>query len=966
MPKDIDWKETEWLVKQLRAKLEEDGDTAEADPAASRIEDLPVTEPVHTDPHPVHKESARKRKKNRYKTYGADLQAKKEMQESVPAEPEKAESTVVEEPPAEPEKAEPTVVEETPAEPGKEEAVSTEEPTSAYAYAVPPPQKRTAMFAASYDVEEPSEFIAPKAQKAKPAPQPQAVARTDEEQRAEATVEDLLQDLFGTAQDSGWFTGEEKKASPAPVAPAPAAEAPVPPKPAPSPAEPAVSQKEETVPPKKGKQKKQKRDKSAVETITRERDGQMALVLPETGKPLVIHSEEEHAQHRERHANRTDEAQIDVFSATPAELVGPRDPERDRIAFKQSIEASEDEFRMLLDLDYEEELGDAIGFEKIRSYHEEGVNGRAVPKRRRRKSGESLEYEVQGQDTSLRKRYTKQKSEHVIGLILSVALTVLLFIYEQSGWMAALLGGPFDGARYPVAYILIGLQFLVIAAFFSRKRLIEGFLRVLRFSPIDYSLCSVVFMATILYHVVLIFMPHEGAPTLYLSPAAMSLALLALADLLDWYRESLAFQVVSSRKQKYALIPRASVGGKQGNAKLRLTEDESAGTVWYLRPVGFVRNYFANTEKRVEHSRSFGSTMLLSLAIGLGLGLYCVASGKGVEAVFQTVFATFLLCVPASSLLVTSLPMFLAACLRLGKKGAIVGETPISSCGDDTTLIIPDAEVFGAMHHERFELVEEDDPLRVSILVRALLEKLQSPLCDSVIIDRDMRISPSEVTLVEIDDAGIAAVVGEQKTPMLMGSLDYLRAHGVPVKARAGFDPESGGKRLICVAVNGKVSALFLARYRLNDDMRELLHELEREDVDIVVRTKDPGIHNDLFKGLLPERKAPVRVIKPTVREMDLRTDRVDATIVALGSCREAARTFVTCRRVRRAGALGKIFQVLSVLVGALLATLLTILGGSVALSAFTVSLYLLLWCGVHAVTSYFYLREKNDEQQPQ
>ena len=36
--------------------------------------------------------------------------------------------------------------------------------------------------------------------------------------------------------------------------------------------------------------------------------------------------------------------------------------------------------------------------------------------------------------------------------------------------------------------------------------------------------------------------------------------------------------------------------------------------------------------------------------------------------------------------------------------------------------------------------------------------------------------------------------------------------------------------------------------------------------------------------------------------------------------------------------------------------------GGAVRLPAILVTLYLLLWCGVHALTSYFYLREKNEE----
>ena len=251
----------------------------------------------------------------------------------------------------------------------------------------------------------------------------------------------------------------------------------------------------------------------------------------------------------------------------------------------------------------------------------------------------------------------------------------------------------------------------------------------------------------------------------------------------------------------------------------------------------------------------------------------------------------------------------------------------------------------------------------VSILVRALLEKIQSPLCDSVSVDRNDRIGMDQVVLTEIAEQGVAANVSEQGIPMLLGSAAYMQSHGVAVQDRWTNAPEHRGRRLICVAIKDRIVAIFLARYRLADDMKALLLELEAEGVQIVIRSKDPGIHDDLFASLLPDRKDAVKVMKPSVSEIDLRTDRVDATVVALGSCREAARTFVTCRRVRRAGNLGKLLQVLSIAGGAVLAAVLTFLAGAVRMPAILVSLYLLFWCGVHAATSYFYLRDRDEDR---
>ena len=100
--------------------------------------------------------------------------------------------------------------------------------------------------------------------------------------------------------------------------------------------------------------------------------------------------------------------------------------------------------------------------------------------------------------------------------------------------------------------------------------------------------------------------------------------------------------------------------------------------------------------------------------------------------------------------------------------------------------------------------------------------------------------------------------------------------------------------------------------------------------------------------------------MKPTANELDIRTDRVDATVVALGSCKEAARTFVTCRRVRRAAMFGKLFQVGSIVMGAVLSALLTVFGKIGSVPSVLVTLWLLLFCGIHALTSFLYLREKD------
>lgn len=686
------------------------------------------------------------------------------------------------------------------------------------------------------------------------------------------------------------------------------------------------------------------------ETVTRDDDGQIALALPEIDRhdPVVADGEGD--------ADGTHAAFLNAFTAGR----GARTYKDARTAEREAPPANseEEDFRFFLDMDYEDELGRSVGFEKIRTYHEAEINGdenepEASPKRRGKHAKQEYVHSRQG--ITLRKTYAKKKRGFVLHLVLSLAVMLLLFLYENAGLMAALFGGPLDGRAYPVPYVLFGIQLLLLAAVLSYRRLLEGFGRLVRFAPIDSSLCSVIFIVTFVYHIVLLFLPHQSYPVLYLSPAAASLALLSLADLLDWYRESLAFQVVSSTKQKFALLPRVSVGGRQNSARERLLVSEQGETLTYVRPVGFVRNYFANTEKRAQHQRHLGWQLILTLATCVALALVSLATGSDAESALRTFFVTFLVCMPATSLLVTTLPMFLASVYRLKKKSAIIGEEQVYQCDGQTTLVLPDSEVFAPMRNERFELTEGCDEARVLSLSCALLQLVGSPLADSL----DTDPATDTITITEIAERGVSAVCGEENVPMLFGNVDYLKEHGIEVQPR-GTAADGIMRRLLCVAIDGRVEVLFLARYRLSGAMSALLDEMEGEGVRVMIRSKDPGVHAELLAQLLPERADSVRVLKPSTREVDIRTERVDATIVSIGSATEAARAYATCRRVGRAGKVGKALQAMTIGFGVALSCLLQFLGSS--LSPLLATVYMLSWCALHGTISFFSLREKNND----
>ena len=632
------------------------------------------------------------------------------------------------------------------------------------------------------------------------------------------------------------------------------------------------------------------------------------------------------------------------------------EPELQELSLKDQIESSAADFRLLLDMGYEQELGEAIGFERIRAYHEKNMNGKRAS--RRAGAGDRHEFEKQSEDAEVRRRYARERRAWFLRLSVSLLILLFLLFYENAPLMAKWFGGPLDGAVFPVSYILIGLQILLLDAVLCYRPLLEGLWRLLRFCPENHSAHAAILLAGVLYHIVVLFLPISEYPVLILSPAALSISLLAAGKLLDLYREGFAFDVVAARKQKYAILPRASVGGLQSSARAELAADDRDGSVWYLRPVGFVRNYFTNTARRGERHQNLGAHFLLIAGVGVAVALFSFAGGAQSPHVFAFFFVAALLCAPAISSLLTSLPLFFCACFCLRNKGAIIGEAALELCDGKDTLVLPDTDLFAAMEHEHFQLIDLCDAHRVTVLLRALLEKVQSPLANAFSVDTTLRVSAGELTLTHLSEGGICAEVRQTKTTVAIGTAAYMRELEIALPASESEQAEDPHRLL--VAVDGCACAAFLVRYVPAADLSELLKELEGSGVKIVVRSKDPCVRDCIFEEFFPELKAPVTVQRPFAGELEIRTDRVDSCVVSLGSCKELARTYVACRRVRRVGRVGKFLQILSLLAGGALAALLSFFdylpaGG-------WITLWMLLWCAVYALTSYFYLRRPTDD----
>ncbi|MBE6630716.1 MAG: hypothetical protein E7624_07715 [Ruminococcaceae bacterium] len=636
------------------------------------------------------------------------------------------------------------------------------------------------------------------------------------------------------------------------------------------------------------------------------------------------------------------------------------------LSFKELMSSYPEEFRLLLDMEYEQELGESIGFEKIRAYHEGLINGRKNPRRAR--SEKSDEFERQEQETEIRQRYSRAKRTSILRLAASLAFFVLLLFYENTELMRELFGGILDISQYPAPYVLIGLQLLLLDAALCYRSLREGLAHLFSFSPVDQSPYALILILTFLYHIVLIFLADQQTLTLFFTPAALSLALLSTSELLNLYRETLAFDVVAVHRQKYAVLPRISVGGTQGSARAALAQGKREGKMLYLHPVGFVRNYVANTKKHEGKYQNLGAHFLLIMGLGAALALLGFAGGAEAMTAITVFFTAVVVCAPAISSLLTALPLFFAACFSLRGSGAIIGEMPLVEYNKNDILVFPDHDLFVAMEQRRFRLMGLCDAHRVSVLARALLERVKSPLAASISVDSESRLPPAALKLLHIDKDGVSAQTEDGDGTVAIGTADYLLKRGTAFpqseedkdKNKEGTSKADNEISPLYIAVDGRVCAMLSVRYVLAADAEHLLHRVRQAGFRVAVRSQDPCVREEVLCELFPRLAGSILVEKPNVNEMELRTERVDSNVVSLSSAKALARTLVSCRRVQRVGLWGKLLQLVSVVVGGAVATLSVLF--SKPFSSLFLTLWMLLWCVVYAVLSYFSLRRATDD----
>ncbi len=573
-----------------------------------------------------------------------------------------------------------------------------------------------------------------------------------------------------------------------------------------------------------------------------------------------------------------------------------------------------------------------------------------------------LDYEDHSQNESIRARFQAQYHSTKVRLILSAALVLLLGLLENVAPVSAIFGNNLN-------VVAIDWVLTLAAAILVADRLKVALKLLVRFEFDCDTVTLFSFVLSLVATGVTLFTAQKGEVIfLYNFPFAVCVFLNLLYVFITFRRDLFSFKILSSEKTKNVLVrvsstvpARASSGEKQLPEKVAFPEQlEDEGDICAVEKAEFVSSFFAHRNERANFKfflKIFIPECLIFSILFFVVSYFVLKNGMAES--LGTAYASFLMSAPFSAFIAYAYPLYRASRRAYTYRSAILGEKTYENYEDTAVIAFRDEEVFPAAQTkiERMICMDPDNMINSIYYAASLYAKLGGPLAE--IFRRatlDEKIS-EEVEILELGDEGVAAVIDGKHISIGMAS--YMESQCFETI----FEPEDRGyegktnKRILYLACDQVTIAKFYIQYAINVDFLQMVQRLADADMGISIRTADPCIDRELFHVNGIHLKAPLKVMKGILPEIE--SDRISAKaagIVSTSSIEDLLKTFRICGKIANVKKVNFVLKTVASILGIAVMVLVLFTGNAGKMLSIFPVLYQLFWIIPIFITSKLYV----------
>ena len=565
------------------------------------------------------------------------------------------------------------------------------------------------------------------------------------------------------------------------------------------------------------------------------------------------------------------------------------------------------------------------------------------------------EYIDKSQTAEIRKEFKKKKASLTIRTILCAAFAILLFVFENISSLTQLFGGhaqqfsgALDPALYPVVYIMVSLQLMLLCCLCALPEIISGFKSLFKGIPTPESLLSVMAVAGIIYSVVLcnlIKSPNE--PVMLNFAVAFAAFMTLVSASMNNKREMMNFRIVSNKKIKH-VVRRMTEEDSVCEAKAFEGADDVCD-VMKIEKTGFVDNFFTRLRTPVPSNGTsvmfiIGATVALGAIFGIITGL---RRGYDAATAWRTVFAAMYLVAPISIMLAFAYPFYRANRVAKDYDSAIIGETSLEEYSNASIISFDDKNVFPSysVKVQNIRIYNNARIDRVLYYASSVFSFAGGPLQDVFeITTKDMGTSDN-VQIFDTEDGFLATQV--DGVNIIFGSYDALVSRGLEIPDKAAEDDVDLSDELSIMYMfrESVLVAKMYIKYDMDEDIDVILKQFAGDGLYVCVRTFDPNIDEKMIANKLGEKKVPLKIVRySNTDEVGKYEAKSDSGLVSCSSPKSLLQVISYCEKVIHTKKTNAALAILSVVIGAGVLLLLLLAGAINMLTSLLIALYQLVW----------------------
>lgn len=349
---------------------------------------------------------------------------------------------------------------------------------------------------------------------------------------------------------------------------------------------------------------------------------------------------------------------------------------------------------------------------------------------------------------------------------------------------------------------------------------------------------------------------------------------------------------------------------------------------------------------------------IVALVIGLIYGVVSKNFFAGVSALTGII----LMGLPVAASLISAVNLSVAN-KKLNAEGtAINGYSAVEDAVNSNGVMIDacDAFVSGGCNIEGMKLYHKmriDEAILYTASVVIASGGVLADVFEGVIIGKKELLFPVESLSYE-EKLGCSCWIHNHR--VLVGNRELLVHHNVETPDKELEDKyRAMGKNVVYLAIEGKISAMFVVVYKANEETARYMRELEKDGLTIFFRTSDANITESFIEQEFGLPSNVVKIINPVAGEMftkvkNAEIDRADAKIIHDGKVQTMLSALHSAFAISSYVTVSRTVQLVASFIGVVIVSLLAFLSGLAQIGVWQIIIYQAVWAIVLSVLPKF------------